>query len=540
MNPAVGVDLGTTNTVVAVQTDGTGPRTLDILQPIDERNVFLPRDHIKSAVYFESEDTAVVGAFAAGRLGAFRSIKSRMGTRWQMPHPFRPGVRVAPPYISAHILKLANQQVCNDFPAWDRRALITVPASFNTDQRNDTVRAATLAGFEDVRLLDEPTAAFYYFFDQNRESFHSRSNQRVLVFDFGGGTLDVSIIRVMATGEGLCIDPIGRSRYNNLGGDDIDIDLAAFLMALWEQQEACTVEDLLPQERAVLAQLFIQRSSQFKEEAEYYIASGQDPNEFVIDYQFPEVVSGRHIHLQRRLTRAQYEEISGRFFLDKGDLNIFRPIGQALEVAASIVPRFRKQDIDLVLYTGGSSRMCGLKAALEAYFAPKSCFSITEEEACNTVALGAASCRYDEQQGHRGITTTSRLLESIFTRDDEAGEYVPIVPLTCEPSSDFNSVPTRFEMRRSAVTLRLPLFRGVGRTDHHLVPMQDLELRLPSVVSTGVPYSLFYRMTKNKTVQLRALFEPEGASAIQIDSEVDIHQEGRVRGAPKFPLARIN
>src|SRR5690242_13650893 len=110
MNPAVGVDLGTTNTVVAVQTDATGPLTFDILQPIDERNVFGPKDHIKSAVYFESEDTAVVGAFAAGRVGAFKSIKSRMGTRWQMPHPFR-NVRVTPRYISAHILKLANEQV---------------------------------------------------------------------------------------------------------------------------------------------------------------------------------------------------------------------------------------------------------------------------------------------------------------------------------------------------------------------------------------------------------------------------------------------
>lgn len=81
MNPAVGVDLGTTNTVVAIQTDATGPRILEIPQPGDERNVFEVKDHIKSAVFFESADQAVVGSFAARRIGSFRSIKSRMGSR---------------------------------------------------------------------------------------------------------------------------------------------------------------------------------------------------------------------------------------------------------------------------------------------------------------------------------------------------------------------------------------------------------------------------------------------------------------------------
>jgi len=538
MNPAVGVDLGTTNTVVAVQTDATGPRTLDILQPIDERNVLAPRDHIKSAVYFDSANTAVVGAFAAGRLEAFRSIKSRMGTRRPFRHPWRERLNITPAWISAHVLKLAYHQVRLDFPFWDGRAIVTVPASFNTDQRNDTLRAATLAGFEDVQLLDEPTAAFYYFFDQNRQEFVGKTGQSVLVFDFGGGTLDVSIIRVSTTGTELCIDPIGRSRYNNLGGDDIDVELAAFSLALWEQQEKCKIEELPAEERAMLVQLFVQRSSHFKEEVEYYLASGQSLNEFIIDYELPK--SRRVIHFSRQLNRVQYEEISGRFFLDKGDLNIFRPIGQALDVASSIVHDFRKADIDLVLYTGGASRMMGLKAALESYFAPKPCFNISEEEACNTVALGAASCRYDEQQCHRGVKTTSRLLESVFTRDELSGEYVPVVPLTCEPSDEFTPVQTRFQLQRHAIRLTLPLFRGVGPHDHHLVPMQDLEFEFERVIPAQVPYRLFYRMTQNKTLEIRAVFEPGNSSPIQVDSEVLIHQEGKVKGPPRVPLAEIN
>ncbi len=539
MNPAVGIDLGTTNTVVAVQTDSTGPQILSVSQPAEERNVPARKEQIKSAVYFETADTAVVGAFAARRLDAYRSIKSRMGTRWRMPHPFRNDVSLTPSYLSGHILKLAFDQLRGDFPSWDRSAIVTVPASFNTDQRSDTLRAAKLAGFQGVKLLDEPTAAFYYYLDQNRTSFTATERQTVLVFDFGGGTLDVSIIRIDARPNALELDAIGRSRYNNLGGDDIDLELASFLLAIWEQQQHRRVDDIPLSERRLIFQLFLQRASLYKEEAEFYLASGQQLNEFVVNEDLPGSAH-RKIHLQTLLTRAQYEDVSGRFFLDKGDLNIFRPIGQALEVAASIVPGFAKKDIDLVLYTGGASRMLGVKAALETYFAPTRCYSITDEDACNTVALGAACCRFDEQHSGRGVRMTARLLESILTREGVDGRYATLVPLTSEPSGEFKQVATRFAAHRPAVTLKLPLFRGVGPFDHHLMPMQDLVFRLPTVVAAGVPYSLSYRMTEDKTVLLRASFVPSDGAPFEVDSEVDIEQEGQERGVAAAGLARVN
>jgi molecular chaperone DnaK len=539
MNPAVGVDLGTTNTVVSVQTDATGPRTLEIAQPVDQRNVFETRDQIKSAVYFESADTAVVGAFAAQRFGAFRSIKSRMGSRWRMPHPFRDGVHVTPSYISAHILKLGFDQLARQFPAWDRSAIITVPASFNTDQRSDTLLAAKLAGFELVRLLDEPTAAFYYFFEQNRDSFRSSPEQTVLVFDFGGGTLDVSIIRVRSRDGVLQVDAIGRSRYNNLGGDDIDTDLASFLIALWEQEVGCKVDDLSSDERKSLFQMLQHRASFYKEEVEFYLASGQQPSEFVVDEELPGPAH-RRIHLQKRLLRSQYEEVTGRFFLNAGDMNIFRPIGQAFEVARAIAPGFTKDEVDLVLYTGGASRMAAVRAALESYFAPKPCYSITDEDAENTVALGAASCRYDEQQASAGVTMTYRLLESILTRDEAAARYVPIVPLTAEPSEHFQTVDQTFVVPRPAVNLRLPLFRGAGPMDHNLMAMQDLVLPLEQVVEEGRRYSLAYRVTEDKTVELRAEFNSVDNESFVVNGELEIDQETRDISAAPIPLARIN
>jgi molecular chaperone DnaK len=539
MNPSVGIDLGTTNTVIAIQTDSTGPRTLDISQPVDERNSFQMRDHIKSAVYFESVDSATVGAFAARRLGAFRSVKSVMGTRWRMPHPFRDDFLMTPPYVSAHILRLGFDQLIKQFPDWDKTAIITVPASFNTDQRSDTLHAAKLAGFHGVHLLDEPTAAFYYFFEQNRESFSSTELRQVLVFDFGGGTLDVSIIRVRSKDQQMVVDAIGRSRYNNLGGDDIDTDLAAFLLGLWELEAGTTIEELAESDRRAIFQLFLQRASAYKEEAEFYLASGQSPNEFVLDEQLPGS-SGKPIHLQKNLSRPQYEEITSRFFVNSGDLNVFRPIGQAFEIADAIVPGFSESDIDLVLYTGGASRMGAVKAAIETYFTPKPCFSISDEEACNTVALGAASCRYDERHSSGGVAMTYRLLESILTPAQGEGLYVSIVPLTAEPSGEFTHVNNLFRVPRATVNLRLPLFRGVGPMDHNLMPIQDLILPLPYVVQAGCVYELAYRVTENKTVQLRAHFKPEDGDEFVANGELQIEQDARELVTAPLPLATIN
>src|ERR1019366_8593047 len=106
---------------------------------------------------------------------------------------------------------------------------------------------------------------------------------------------------------------------------------------------------------------------------------------------------------------------------------------------------------------------------LESYFAPKPSFSITDEEACNTVALGAASCRFDERRATSEVRMTYRLLESILTRDDATGTYIPIVPLTAEPKSDYEVVDHNFGVPRATVNLHLPLFRGAGPLDHNLM-----------------------------------------------------------------------
>jgi molecular chaperone DnaK len=535
MNPAVGIDLGTTNTVVGYQTDDNGPDFLRVPQPVDRRNELDEgQTWIKSAVYFESAGAAVVGAYAAGRQEALRSVKSRMGTRWQ--HRLDGSEKVVTaPYVSAHVLGLAHKALGLQFPDWDRTALITVPALFNSAQRSHTLQAARLAGFKDVELLDEPTAAFYYHFNTLRDTDSFDRKQTVLVFDFGGGTLDVSVIEVERAEAEMHIDVIGRSRYNNLGGDDIDYDLAAALLACWRLKEGRDFKrDIKP-----LLPLFVARASRYKEFVEDALREGRPE---LLDFRIEEDVGfGKErirIQFARTLTRAQYEEITGHYFAEKSGLNIYRPISEALAVARRIRPGFTKEHLNLVLYTGGASRMAAAQAALAAYFPESPCLPISNEQACHTVALGAAACRYDALHRRQAVRMTKRLLEIVFTCTGEAGEYVPLIPLDTEPSETFRPVDQEFRTPRRLVRLVLPLFRGVSKDDQQMVPVDDLEIDVGRVLDAGIPYRIEYRVTADLEVLFRVVFDtPQGP--LTRDAAVDMDLDGEAAAA--LPdLAAIN
>jgi len=505
-NPAVGIDLGTTNTVVSVQLDPSGPLILDIPQPVSERDRLENLPQIKSAVFFEDENSAAIGSFADDRIEAFRSIKSHMGTRWRARNPITKAL-ISPAYLSAHILKLAFNTIAKKFPGWDKTALITVPASFNTDQRNDTIAAAEMSGFRNIKLLDEPTAAFYYFFNQNKESGYFEEDQYILVFDFGGGTLDVSIIFVSKNHDKIVLDAIGRSRYNNLGGDDIDLELAAFLLGGWEYQNGESVTLLERPLKEQLYKLFVDKLRHFKEETEDYLKYEDNIPEFFISKELHVGDKAYNINFKRQLTINQYENITAKFLQPKSDLNIYRPIQEAILVASNIDSYFSKKRLNLILYTGGTSTMQSVQRALKAHFASKPCFSIDEEEACSTVALGAAACRFDELYGETKVEMRNRLLESIFTRFQNEKAYTQLVPLECEPTKSFNKITGNFYLKRPTIRFRLPLFRGVDANDHQLSPIRDLEIPLDAVMESDTPYELHYRMTENKTIALKVTFK---------------------------------
>jgi molecular chaperone DnaK len=218
-NKVLGIDLGTTNSVVAIIEDGQ-PRILPVA---GER--LLP-----SVVGLDADGNLLVGRHAYNQWGVspertVRSIKRLMGSGKTVEMA---GTSYTPQEISAFILRRIREAAAAYLGEDVRRAVITVPAYFNEPQRQATIEAGEIAGLQVERILNEPTAAALAY-GYGRES--GGQPLRVLVYDLGGGTFDVSIIEL----DGEIVDVIATAGNNHLGGDDFDTRLADLLADEFER-----------------------------------------------------------------------------------------------------------------------------------------------------------------------------------------------------------------------------------------------------------------------------------------------------------------
>ncbi|MGN6545706.1 MAG: Hsp70 family protein, partial [Aureliella sp.] len=202
-DPIVGIDLGTTNSVVAAIVDGK-PVVLE-----EDGEKLLP-----SIVGFNAQGQLITGVVARNQLAAFpdrtiASIKRRMGTM----DPVQLGDEsFTPPEISAMILRRLKDRASRALGRAVTRAVITVPAFFDESQRQATREAGELAGLTVERIINEPTAATLVYHAGEHDP------RRIVVYDFGGGTFDVSIVRM----EAGVVEVLTSKGDTHLGGDDLD------------------------------------------------------------------------------------------------------------------------------------------------------------------------------------------------------------------------------------------------------------------------------------------------------------------------------
>jgi molecular chaperone DnaK len=242
----VGIDLGTTNTTCTVGAwDGKGRpeiRRLAIRQLTDDPAGAAPygdRAMLPSAVCLTEDGKAYTGehckaagadlARAAGGK-VVRSVKLQMGNlAWSVQAA---GRVYHPRHVSALILKTVHASLRRAYPGAEvEKVTVTIPASFSSRMRQETLRAAELAGFDPgaLQLLDEPVAALFSTWDPAADAFPglpARCN--VLVFDMGGGTLDVSVLQVSSEEREVTV--LATSRYNEVAGNDLDLEIAALLL----------------------------------------------------------------------------------------------------------------------------------------------------------------------------------------------------------------------------------------------------------------------------------------------------------------------
>mgnify|MGYP003358192719 CR=1 FL=1 len=353
MARAVGIDLGTTNSVVAALEGG---------DPVVIANAEGTRT-TPSVVAFSKDGEVLVGSVAKRQAvtnvdRTISSVKRHMGTDWTTEID---GKKYTPQEISARIrmkLKGDAEAFLNDKVT---DAVITVPAYFNDAERQATKEAGEIAGLNVLRIVNEPTAAaLAYGLDKGKE------DELILVFDLGGGTFDVSLLEVGKDDDGFStIQVRATSGDNRLGGDDWDHRVVEWLLA---QVKANTGADLSKDKIA------LQRLQEAAEQAKKELSSASSTN---ISLQYLSVTPEGPIHLDEKLPRAKFEELP-RDLLERAK----KPVLDVIKEAGVSI-----SEISEVILVGGSTRMPAVAELVKELTGREPNKGVNPDE---VVAMGAA------------------------------------------------------------------------------------------------------------------------------------------------------
>jgi molecular chaperone DnaK len=317
--PIVGIDLGTTNSEIAAFVDG---KTQVIGDGSDSSRLMLP-----SCVALSPAGALLIGEPARNQMLLYpertvRSVKRLMGSGQTVTLGDK---TFTPPEISSLILRELASWASKRLGQPVRKAVITVPAYFSDAQRNATRQAGELAGLEVVRIVNEPTAAsLAYGLDKD-------ARRTVMVYDLGGGTLDVSIVRI----DGEVTEVLASHGNNHLGGDDFDQKLVDHLAAIFRERHGVDLRDQNP---GAYARLWWAAEAAKKQLSFEPYARVREESLLVMD--------GRPLHLDVEISRAEYEAMI-RPLLDQTLDSASRALSDA-----GLIP----SALDEVLLVGGSTR----------------------------------------------------------------------------------------------------------------------------------------------------------------------------------------
>ncbi len=347
MSKIIGIDLGTTNSCVAVMeggkptviTNAEGERTTPSIVAFSKNGERLVGEPAKRQAVTNAERT-------------IRSIKREMGTDYKVDID---GKKYSPQEISAMILQKLKGDAENYLGEKVTEAVITVPAYFNDAQRQATKDAGKIAGLDVKRIINEPTAAaLAYGLDNEKE-------QKIMVYDLGGGTFDVSIIEI---GDGV-IEVLSTAGNNRLGGDDFDQKVADYILSEFKKQEGVDLSN---------DKMAMQRIREAAEKAKKELSSATTTN---INLPFITATADGPKHLDMNLTKAKFDELTR----DLVELTA-EPVKRALSDAGLTASELGK-----VLLVGGSTRIPAVQEKVKQLTGHEPSKSLNPDEC---VALGAS------------------------------------------------------------------------------------------------------------------------------------------------------
>ena len=346
MSKIIGIDLGTTNSCVAVLEAGE-PKVI----PNPEGNRTTP-----SVVAFKNGERIVGDAAkrqAITNPNTVSSIKRLMGTSEKVEIE---GKKYTPEEVSAMILSYMKDYAESYLGEKVEKAVITVPAYFNDAQRQATKNAGKIAGLNVERIINEPTAAALAYGLDKQEK-----NQTILVYDLGGGTFDVSILEL---GDGV-FEVKSTAGNNHLGGDDFDNKIMDYLVETFKKENGV---DLSKDKMAM------QRLKELSEKAKKDLSSMTTTQ---VSAPFISQSSDGPLHLEMTLTRAKFEELIHDFVM-----STLEPVRKALKDAD-----IKAKDLDKVIFVGGSTRVPLVYETVKKELAMEPSREVNPDE---VVAMGAS------------------------------------------------------------------------------------------------------------------------------------------------------
>ncbi len=369
MGKIIGIDLGTTNSVVAIMEGG---------QPVVIANQEGGRT-TPSVVAWNDKSETLVGQIALRQAvvnarNTVYSAKRLIGRKFnevgeetkRLPYKVEPadngdahivvnGRKMSPPEVSAKVLAKLKAAAEAYLGETVTQAVITVPAYFNDSQRNATKDAGKIAGLEVLRIVNEPTAAALAY------GTDKKGDELVVVFDLGGGTFDVSILEI----SDHVVEVKATNGDTHLGGDDIDNTIIDFLIAEFKRDQGIDLgNDVMAKQR-------------LKEAAEKAKIELSQATETEINLPFITMDATGPKHLQVKLSRAKLESICESLFA-----RVLEPCKKALKDAGKT-----PKDIDEVILVGGSTRVPKVQQLVKDFFGKEPNRSVNPDE---VVALGAA------------------------------------------------------------------------------------------------------------------------------------------------------
>lgn len=527
----LGIDLGTTNTVVARSfVDSNDKLITEVVQMGQMSNDNWEKyPTLPSMVYFD-DDGIIVGREAKRQRewdaeNVVTNAKRFMGTqkKWKID-----GDSYEAKDIAAMVLQHCKKTIDREGNMNYDTVVITVPASFNPDQIADTLRAAKQAGFSDNQVIikHEPTAALLSFIDSEaRKSRDERyidfsETKRILVFDLGGGTCDTSVIDVQVDQNEFHFTEKGIGRYQELGGIDFDAKLATGLLNAYFEQEQIFEGDISDEEKEELYVKLRIAAETIKEKisSNIYAKMSMDDNVDVesikVKHNIPGFRNGKPYRIS--ITKAEYDQYTKDLYIDNDvhykkfedmdkNKNIIGVIRKTLEDYG-----IKKSSIDYAFVTGGMSQFLTVKQKVKEYLG---CPVITPENPMEAVARGASIYQYykireDKDEGTgvevekkgEGIVDTMMLAEAILLDMNEGLPRViipkkTVVPYEGEIIGEFKTT--------SPSGVKLNIYAAENEYDSSMRIQKNLEKRFIYPVESGTPFDIKYKINENKAIDIK-------------------------------------